>query len=152
MNIADIMRPNGKIYLRPEFGRIGKHWPCIAFRLMLELLKLVDVYEDGDLILGTGTVNAENTREPTYRGKILTGSDGQAAIFSYTGNCPGRELGSSLPGSMAGKRNGPTAFRRFVSLTSGRNNRLIPKAKSFMPITYPALSRAVKTVERQVAR
>jgi hypothetical protein len=95
--IADIMQPNGKIYLRPEFGRIGKHWPCIAFRLMPELLKLVDVYEDGDLVLGTGTVNAENTREPTYRGKNPHCGDHQAAIFSYTGNRPVRELGSPLP-------------------------------------------------------
>ena len=137
--IRDIMHPEGN-FLRPEFGRIGKAWPCIAFRLMSELEKLAAEYEEGrDIILGTGTVNADNTLDPTYRGKILTVATIETRYAptqeivppaSWAHHC--REHGGE--GAMAALPSSASYLQR------REGNVASPKAGSFIPNTYRALS------------
>lgn len=62
----------GKAFVRPEYGRPGPGWACIAFRHVSELEWLMDNYEEGDVVIGTGTVNKEKTLTPAYQGKIIT--------------------------------------------------------------------------------
>jgi hypothetical protein len=138
--IRDIMHPDGKIFLRPEFGRIGKAWPCIAFRLMSELEKLAGEYdEERDIVLGTGTLNADNTRDPAYRGKILT------VTIIETRYAPTQEI--VPPASWAhhcrehgGEAQWPHCLPALRIFSVGQATSPYPKAGSFIPNTYRALS------------
>jgi hypothetical protein len=140
LTIADIIPPDGRIFLRPEFGRIGQPWPCIAFRLLSELEKLASEYKEGrDIALGTGTVNPENTRDPTYRGKILTAAMVEARY------APTQEV--VPPASWAhhcrvhgGEPQWPHCLPARRIFNIGKATSPYPKAGSFMPVTYRQLS------------
>jgi hypothetical protein len=132
--------PDGKIFLRPEFGSIGKAWPCIAFRLMSELEKLAGEYDEGrDIVLGTGTLNKDNTREPTYRGKILT-----VAIVE-TRYAPTQDI--VPPASWAhhcrehsGEAQWPHCLPALRIFNVGKETSPYPKDGSFIPNTCRELS------------
>lgn len=138
--ISDIMHPDGKIFLRSEYGRIGEKWPCIAFRLLSELEWLADHYEEGrDIVLGTGTINGKNTREPTYRGKILS-----AAIIvtrcASTQEIVPPESWQDHCRRHHGEPIWPHCLPAVRIFNIGKDTSPFPKAGSYMPITYPKLS------------
>lgn len=71
--IADIMHPNGRIFLRPEFAPLGARWPCIAFSKKTARQRLRQSYRKSlDIIISTGTQNPEMTENPLHRGRIIS--------------------------------------------------------------------------------
>jgi len=76
------MHPEGKIFLRPEYGRLGAGWPAIAFEKHAICRRLGEAYTrdarsftaprwSHDVVISTGTQNPELTPKVAYRGKIL---------------------------------------------------------------------------------
>jgi hypothetical protein len=83
LSLADVMHREGKIFLRPEYGRLDNDWPAIAFEHKVLLYRLQVAYTRGrDVVISTGTLNPKLTPEPAYRGKILA-----AAVIE-----PGQEI------------------------------------------------------------
>jgi len=66
------MHRDGKIFLRPEYGRLDESWPVIAFHKLAVLKRLASDYERGrDVVVRTGTLDKTLTLNPEYRGKLL---------------------------------------------------------------------------------
>jgi hypothetical protein len=71
--VANIMHPDGNVFIRSEFNLIGPKWPVTAFTKKSDRALLRSEYKPGrDVIFAVGTTNPETTRNPDHRSKLLT--------------------------------------------------------------------------------
>jgi hypothetical protein len=68
--VADIMHPEGKILLRPEFGLLGPRWPVIACEKLATLKQIQALYKRGrDIVISTGI--KDEITPPQYQSMLL---------------------------------------------------------------------------------
>jgi hypothetical protein len=73
MYVRDMMHPDGRVFLKSEWGPISDSWPCVSFtkRSVGDYLRLS--FRPGkDILLYVGTTNPEMTENPEHRSRILS--------------------------------------------------------------------------------
>jgi hypothetical protein len=73
MRVADMMRPEGRVFLKSEFGLIGNDWPCFSFtrKSLAERLQ-ADFRPGRDIIIYVGTTSPERTENPDHRSRLIS--------------------------------------------------------------------------------
>ncbi len=72
MQVADMMRPDGRVFLKSVFGQIGDDWPCISFsRPSVGDLLRREFVPNRDVMIYVGTLNSELTEDPNHRGRLI---------------------------------------------------------------------------------
>lgn len=73
MRVSDMMNPQGRVFLKSEWGQISDEWPCVSFtkrsvgdRLRREFLA------GRDVLIYVGTTSAEMTRLPEHRSRLIS--------------------------------------------------------------------------------
>lgn len=73
MLISDMMEPDGRVFMKSEFGPIGDRWPCFSFTKKNVGDRLRADFRPGrDIIIYVGTTNAETTENPDHRSRIIS--------------------------------------------------------------------------------
>lgn len=73
MQVADLMAPDGKVFLKSEWAPIGDHWPCVSFTKRSVGYRLRKEFVSGrDVLVYVGTTNAELTENPDHRSRLLS--------------------------------------------------------------------------------
>ena len=72
MQVADLMRPNGRVFLKSVFGQIGDGWPCLSFSRPSVGEMLRQEFTPGrDVMIYVGTLNRDLTKDPDHRGRLI---------------------------------------------------------------------------------
>lgn len=73
MRVREMMSPEGKVFLKSEWGPIGDDWPCLSFtkRLVSDVMN-AEFLPDRDIFLYAGTQNPKTTRDPKHRHRLLS--------------------------------------------------------------------------------
>lgn len=73
MRVIDMMQPEGRVFLKPEFGEISNEWPCVSFtkKSVGERLRR-EFKPERDILIYVGTSNAATTRNPEHRSRLIS--------------------------------------------------------------------------------
>lgn len=73
MLVADMMRPEGRVFMKSEFGPISDEWPCFSFTKKSVGQRLRAEFRPGrDIIIYVGTTNPETTENPDHRSRLIS--------------------------------------------------------------------------------
>lgn len=73
MLVSDMMSPEGRVFMKSEFGPIGDDWPCFSFTKKSVGQRLRAEFRPGrDIIIYVGTTNPETTEDPNHRSRLIS--------------------------------------------------------------------------------
>lgn len=73
MVLKDVIAPDGRIFLKSEWGAISDEWPAVSFSKKTVGVRLRREFNpDRDVILYVGTGSPETTKDPQHRRRILS--------------------------------------------------------------------------------
>ena len=73
MRVSDIMKPDGRVFLKSEWGQISDEWPCLSFTKRSVGDRLRREFVAGrDVLIYVGTTNAEMTRLAEHRSRLIS--------------------------------------------------------------------------------
>jgi hypothetical protein len=73
VRVTDMMRPDGRVFLKSEFGLIGDEWPCFSFTKKSLAEHLQAEFRPGrDIIIYVGTTSPERTENPDHRSRLIS--------------------------------------------------------------------------------
>jgi hypothetical protein len=73
MQIAEMMKPDGRVFLKSEWGPIDDGWPCVSFTKKSVGDKLRRNFVSGrDVLVYVGTTNPEHTERPEHRSRLIS--------------------------------------------------------------------------------
>ncbi len=73
MKVKDMMRPDGRVFLKSSFGLIDDRWPCFSFSKMSVAAQLQAEFVPGrDIFLYVGTTDPLHTEDPDHRSRIVS--------------------------------------------------------------------------------
>jgi hypothetical protein len=73
VKVHDIMAPDGKVFLKSEWGPIADRWPCVSFTKPAVGKQLRDEFRPGrDVLVYVGTTDGEMTENPQHRSRLLS--------------------------------------------------------------------------------
>ena len=73
MLVSDMMAPEGRVFMKSEFGPIGDNWPCLSFTKPSVGRRLQAEFRPGrDILLYVGTTNPGMTKNPEHRSRIIS--------------------------------------------------------------------------------
>ena len=73
MQVADLMAPDGTVFLKSEWAPISDYWPCVSFTKRSVGYRLSREFVPGrDILVYVGTTNAELTEDPDHRSCLLS--------------------------------------------------------------------------------
>ena len=83
MQVAEMMKPNGRVFLKSEWGQISSDWPCVSFtkRSVGERLRR-DFLAGRDVLIYVGTTDPEMTELPEHRSRLISAVAIEPIIFS----------------------------------------------------------------------
>ena len=62
MRVSDMMKPDGRVFLKSEWGQISDDWPCVSFTKQFVGDRLWRDFVPGrDVIIYVGTTNPATT-------------------------------------------------------------------------------------------
>lgn len=68
-----MMAPDGRVYMKSEFGPISNDWPCFSFtRKSLGVRLQADFKPGRDIIIYVGTTNPDTTENPDHRSRLIS--------------------------------------------------------------------------------
>ncbi|WP_428394420.1 hypothetical protein [Lichenicoccus sp.] len=72
MKVADMMKPDGRVFLKSVFGQISNEWPCMSFsRPSVGEMLRQDFIPGRDVMIYVGTLNRELTENPDHRSRLI---------------------------------------------------------------------------------
>ena len=72
MVVADMMKPDGHVFLKSEWGPLTDYWPAVSFTKRSVGIELSQRFRPGrDILIYVGTTG-ENTGDPTHRSRLLS--------------------------------------------------------------------------------
>ncbi|MDD3183427.1 MAG: hypothetical protein PHD48_11585 [Alphaproteobacteria bacterium] len=72
MKIAEIIKPDSRVWIKPEWGPLSDNWPAVSFTFYKVADDLANDFRmDRDLMISIGTTNSLEV-EPEYRSKLLS--------------------------------------------------------------------------------
>lgn len=73
MNVSDMMKPDGRVFLKSEWGQISDEWPCVSFTKRSVGDRLRREFVAGrDVLVYVGTTSTEMTRLPEHRSRLIS--------------------------------------------------------------------------------
>lgn len=73
MRVSDMMKPDGRVFLKSEWGQISDEWPCVSFTKRSVGDRLRREFVSGrDILIYVGTTNTEMTRQPEHRSRLIS--------------------------------------------------------------------------------
>lgn len=73
MQVRDLMQPDGRVFLKSEWGPISDRWPCVSFTKKSVGDHLRAEFRPGrDVLIYVGTTSAETTEDPRHRGRLIS--------------------------------------------------------------------------------
>ena len=73
MRISDMMKPDGRVFLKTEWAQISDEWPCVSFTKHSVGDRLRREFAVGrDILVYVGTTSAEMTRLPEHRSRLIS--------------------------------------------------------------------------------
>ncbi|WP_082767401.1 hypothetical protein [Bosea sp. PAMC 26642] len=72
MRVADMMQPDGHVFLKSEWGPLTDYWPAVSFTKRSVGIELSNRFQPGrDVLIYVGTTS-ENTHDPAHRARLLS--------------------------------------------------------------------------------
>ena len=73
MRVSDMMKPDGRVFLKSEWGQISDEWPCVSFTKRSVGDRLRREFVAGrDILIYVGTTSTEMTRLPEHRSRLIS--------------------------------------------------------------------------------
>ncbi len=73
MQVSDLMKPNGRVFLKSEWGQISNAWPCVSFTKRFVGDKLRREFVVGrDVLIYVGTTNPDTTLLEEHRSRLIS--------------------------------------------------------------------------------
>ena len=73
MRVSDMMKPDGRVFLKSEWGQISDEWPCVSFTKLSVGDRLRREFIAGrDILVYAGTTDTETTRLPEHRSRLIS--------------------------------------------------------------------------------
>jgi len=73
MRVSDMMKPDGRVFLKSEWGQISDEWPCVSFTKRSVGDRLRREFVAGrDALVYVGTTSTEMTRLPEHRSRLIS--------------------------------------------------------------------------------
>lgn len=73
MRVSDMMKPNGRVFLKSEWDQISDEWPCVSFTKRSVGDRLRQEFVAGrDVLVYVGTTSAETRRLPEHRSRLIS--------------------------------------------------------------------------------
>ena len=73
MQVADLMQPDGQVFLKSEWGAVGDGWPCVSFTKRSVGQDLSRLFVPGrDVLIYVGTSNPTLTLDPDHRSRLIS--------------------------------------------------------------------------------
>ncbi len=73
MRVSDMMKPDGRVFLKSEWGQISDEWPCVSFTKRSVGDRLRREFVAGrDILVYVGTTSTEMTRLPEHRSRLIS--------------------------------------------------------------------------------
>lgn len=73
MHVSDMMKPDGRVFLKSEWGQINDEWPCVSFTKRSVGDRLRREFVAGrDILIYVGTTNTEMTRLTEHRSRLIS--------------------------------------------------------------------------------
>ncbi len=73
MRVSDMMKPDGRVFLKSEWGQISDEWPCVSFTKRSVGDRLRREFVPGrDVLIYVGTTSTEMTRLPEHRSRLIS--------------------------------------------------------------------------------
>lgn len=138
MLVKDLMHPDGRVFLKSEWGPIGDEWPCVSFTKKSVGDRLRAEFRPGrDVLVYVGTTNAEMTRDPAHRGRLLSAVVIQPNQVLETRKIVPKDIWEKSV-SLWGRDRWPHAMAvtRAATLTSDP----LPHAHEVIPVAYRSFS------------
>jgi hypothetical protein len=72
MHVADMMRSDGRVFLKSEWGPISDYWPAVSFTKRSVGIELSRKFQPGrDILIYVGTTS-DLTRDPDHRSRLIS--------------------------------------------------------------------------------
>lgn len=138
MRVADMMKPDGRVFLKSEFGPISDDWPCFSFSKKNLAANLQADYKPGrDIIIYVGTSSNEKTKNPDHRSRILSAISIEPSQVIDTRNIVPEDSWNS---TVAEYGEGHWEHSMAVTKASQMMGVPFPKAHDVIPDAYRKLS------------
>ena len=73
MKVADLMKPDGRVFLKSEWAPISDDWPCVSFTKKSVGQRLRQDFRPGrDILVYVGTTNGDFTEDPAHQSRLLS--------------------------------------------------------------------------------
>ena len=73
MRVSDMMKPDGRVFLKSEWGQISDNWPCVSFTKQFVGDRLRRDFVPGrDVIIYVGTTNPDTTLLEAHRSRLIS--------------------------------------------------------------------------------
>jgi hypothetical protein len=133
MKTAELMRPDGRVFLKSEWGPISDRWPCVSFtrRSVGDRLR-ADFRPGRDVLLYVGTTDPENTKDPHHRSRLLS-----AVVIQPDQVLETKKIVPAT--SLVGFENRWPHAMAVITATNFTSSPL-PDAREVVPVAYRALS------------
>jgi hypothetical protein len=93
MQLRDLIKPDGKIFLKSEWGPAGSNWPAVAYSKRSVGIYLQREFQPGrDIIVYVGTGNPLSTEDPRHRQRLLSAVSVEPQQMLETRDCIPREV------------------------------------------------------------
>jgi hypothetical protein len=93
MRLRDLIKPDGKIFLKSEWGPAGSNWPAVAYSKRSVGVYLQREFQPGrDIIVYVGTGNPLSTEDPRHRQRLLSAVSVEPQQMLETRDCIPREV------------------------------------------------------------
>jgi hypothetical protein len=68
-----MMEPEGRVFIKSEFGPIADRWPCFSYTKANVGARLQSEYKPGrDIVIYCGTSSAKTTEDPDHRSRLIS--------------------------------------------------------------------------------
>lgn len=138
MRVANMMKPNGRVFLKSEWGQISSDWPCVSFskRSVWEHLRS-DFVPERDVLIYVGTTNPETTPRREHRSCLVSAVIVEPSQMLETHEIVPPEIWESTK-----KRWGDHRWPHSVAVTFAANmtGPPYPNARKLVRDTYKSLS------------
>ncbi|MBB57581.1 MAG: hypothetical protein CMM42_10170 [Rhodospirillaceae bacterium] len=132
------MKPDGRVFLKSEWGPIGDDWPCVSFTKKSVGDRLRTEFRPGsDVLVYVGTTNADMTQNPAHRGRLLS-----AVVIQPKQVLETRKIVPSEVWRNSIDRWGKDRWPHAMAVTRATNivEKPLPHAHDIIPLAYRSFS------------
>ncbi|UNC16241.1 hypothetical protein FE249_18670 (plasmid) [Acidiphilium multivorum] len=137
MVVADMMAPDGRVFLKSEFATADSNWPCFSYskRSLGDFLRRE--YRTGrDVVVYAGTGDPERTADPAHRKRLLSAVSVDPSSEYETKRIVPPEIWERVAPRFGGN---PWQFSMLIVRAATMTRRPFPAAQDVAPGAYASL-------------